>query len=479
MISSWQEIKSLAPLKKIGLFANALILLSLLVHSVYRDIILEKQFPTDLRNRVVGARLQKDGMLPYHYHWRPADGLRFYNPDEDAWLTNSRTTADRNTTDSDINKITATPFFHELLFPICDLPQRSISRIWLWTQYLMLAAMIGMTCSLTGNRSRQWLILNIGILFTTTEAWKYSIGAGQLYFFESYLVCCILVALLKNRKYTMILAGIFAVVLVLTRPFAIVLFIPFLFYFKRYLSFLVTSFAGLATYLLFAIFSPGENALYKDYFSAMKAQVRMHQAATGTLPVHAAPVEYFTKVEGFDLDEVNRIYREHPIQVYTENGNVFVLYYKIFHKKIPSETLYLTLIATLTLLTILFYFRKKHSPPNLSELLLFGFTLYMIVELFSPVYRRQYNTVQWFPLVLLALLLLPERKNILFALFMAGLGLNIFNFSWLSMRHTLGEYIWLIALLLLIFFPQKKSAQMNVPDIKDGSSKGNYEITNG
>jgi hypothetical protein len=38
--------------------------------SVYRDTELEKQYPVDLRNRVVGSRLQMDGMSPYFYHWR-------------------------------------------------------------------------------------------------------------------------------------------------------------------------------------------------------------------------------------------------------------------------------------------------------------------------------------------------------------------------------------------------------------------------
>lgn len=32
----------------------------ILFHSINRDIDLEKQYPADLRNRVVGARLQKE-----------------------------------------------------------------------------------------------------------------------------------------------------------------------------------------------------------------------------------------------------------------------------------------------------------------------------------------------------------------------------------------------------------------------------------
>ena len=438
---------------------NGLVLLAILAHSIYRDIQLERQFPTDLRNRVVGARLQKDGLLPYHYHWQPSDGVRYYNPDEDAWLPDGRIPNDIRSRNADINKITASPFFHELLSPICDLPQRTLSRIWFWSQYLMLFAMICMIIRLSGKKEKQWIVLNMGILFTTTEAWKSSISTGQLYFFLSFLMCCILTGLVNHKKLGMILAGICAAALVLTRPFSIVFFLPLVFYFKDYLVFLGTSAGIVVTYLLYIIINPAENALYRDYLNAMQMQVQLHQAATGTLPIHAAPVSSYTKIEGFDLQEVTRLTTKDPIPVYSENGNVFVLYYKIFHKKIPLFLLYTILSLTLVSLSLLFLVRNRKQPVRNLEILLFGFTLFMIVELFSPVFRRQYNTVLWFPLVLAAFLLLPEKKNVVFFILLAGLALNILNFNWLPLRHTLGEYLWLTGLLWLILLPPPRRDQ--------------------
>ena len=87
---------------------------------IWRDIQIEKQYTGDLRNRIVGARLQKDGKPPYFYKWRPQDGLRYYDP-----IKLDTTYA---------NAITASPFFHHLLFPIADLQQREISQIWLAVQ---------------------------------------------------------------------------------------------------------------------------------------------------------------------------------------------------------------------------------------------------------------------------------------------------------------------------------------------------------
>ena len=68
---------------------------------IHRDTQIEKQYPGDLPSRVVGCRLQTDGMSPYFYHWRTADALRCCN-----W---------NNTAEGmQFSNITATPFY---LFP--------------------------------------------------------------------------------------------------------------------------------------------------------------------------------------------------------------------------------------------------------------------------------------------------------------------------------------------------------------------------
>ncbi len=221
--------------KKI-LLLNCIILAIILAHSVYRDIQLENQYPGDLRNRVVGARLQKDGRLPYRYHWQPTDGIRYYNQEEDRWISPDGLRQSKIPQDSDVNKITASPFFHELLYPVCDLPQRTLSRLWFWGQYFLMACMISMIAGLTKDRATKWLLINIGALFTITEAWKALISAGQIYLIEAFLICCTLTCLIKYKKTGMILGGLCAVIFILTRPIGIVLFIPFLFYYKKIFS---------------------------------------------------------------------------------------------------------------------------------------------------------------------------------------------------------------------------------------------------
>lgn len=408
-------------------------------HSVYRDIQLEKEYPGDLRNRVVGARLQKDGKLPYHYYQYPGDGMRYYDMENHI------------RTSSSPSNITASPFFHELLFPICDLPQRTISIIWLWLQYIFLIAITGMICSFTSFRGNKWLLVNFAVLFTATEAWIEVISSGQLYFAEAFLMTCTLFFLTRNKKTGKVIAGILAAMFVLTRPIAIVMFIPFLFYYKEYLVFLLTAFCALALYGLFVLTNPYEKALYEDYVSGMKMHVQNHQSLAGRpRPILQYDDMHNLNLEGFDFNEVLKERSEHPHKDFPEDGNIFVLYMLVTHHKMPIAILNMLSVLTIGILSILFFYRNKKIPVKTEQILVFGFTLYMVVELFNPVHRHQYNSVQWFPLVMASLIPVRTWKDPVFLLMTLGLLLNLCNFSWLPMRHTLGEFYWLTALLLSV-----------------------------
>jgi hypothetical protein len=424
---------------------NGILLAVLLVHSIYRDLILDNLYPADLRNRVVGARLEKDGKLPYTYQWQPADGMRYYDMEG------------QNQKPSGVNYITASPFFHKLLYPVCDLPQRTISKIWLWLQYLFLTLMIVMTCSLTQDKIIRWIIINVGILFTATEAWKLLIANGQNYLFVAFLICCIITGLVKNKLPGIILAAVFAAVLILTRPIAIVVFIPLLFYYKKYLLYLGVSFTLLGLYIIFVLTSSKEKALYKNYFYALHVHVKDHQEDDlENQPAITPKTLYYNGVVGFYFDEIHRLSIEHPIKIYSENGNIFVLYHKLTRANMSLSLSNGLAILSILILTISFVIFHRSFPPKSLQIILFGFTLYMIVDFFVPIYRHQYYTIQWLPLILVSFLLLPDWKNIVFVLLITGLLLNICNFSWLPMRHTLGEFCWLAGLILLVFSSRLK-----------------------
>src|SRR3954454_15695125 len=147
---------------KPGWIAFTVIIIVVFGWSVYRDIQIEQQYTADLRNRIVGARLEKDHASPYFYNWQQGDTIRYYDPSNIGQPSNYLR----------VSNITATPFFHRLLAPLANLPQRTISRIWLLMEYCMLALCIGIALALAGNRSQKAMVLAAAALFLLTEAWK-------------------------------------------------------------------------------------------------------------------------------------------------------------------------------------------------------------------------------------------------------------------------------------------------------------------
>lgn len=428
-------------LKPIGyrLVLSIILLLGILTHSVIRDVRLEQQYAGDLRNRVVGARLQKDGRLPYFYLWQAKDGIRYYDP----FNTNRKKDSP--------SPITASPFFHQLLYPLCDLDQRTVSKCWFVIQWFLLFAMTWIACRMTQSDFIRWLMIYAAVLFTTTEAWKSNIANGQIYFFYAFLMLCIISGLMSNKKFRIIVSGFIMAAWILNRPIGMVVLLPMILLFKQQRVFLISAMSFLLLYGLFVLVSPFEKSLWRNYLDGMRSQVKFHQSIDpkAKLPPQIVPAD--RKMEGIDFDEVDRNMAEHPIKVYSENGNFFVIYHQLTHHQISVTALNcLLLLSVLSLLISFFYIHTK-DKRNLLQVLIFGFTLYMIVELFSPIYRHQYNTVQWFPLILSALLIPAGRKNPVLFLLALGLLLNIINTGWIPMRHTMGEYVWLLALLYFSF----------------------------
>src|ERR1700712_2715995 len=135
--------------------------------SFYRDLQADKHNPADLRNRIVGARLIKDGKSPYFYKWKATDGIRYYDPVAFDTLT--------------FSNMTATPFFHHLLAPLAELPQRQISRCWLILHYVMLLIAAVLFFKTAPGTVRKYLVIVAAAFFLLTQGWQMSIQNGQNY----------------------------------------------------------------------------------------------------------------------------------------------------------------------------------------------------------------------------------------------------------------------------------------------------------
>ncbi len=140
----------------------------LIANNLLRDLQLQQRQLGDLRNRMVGARLQKDCFLPYFYKWKQGDGIRYYDiQNQDNHIASASTSS---------------PFFHTLLYPIADLPHSLVSKLWVYLLYslLLIAAFLAILLS---KQSMMPLVCLITVRFTHTETWLDTITTKQSYLF--------------------------------------------------------------------------------------------------------------------------------------------------------------------------------------------------------------------------------------------------------------------------------------------------------
>jgi len=421
--------------------------LAVLIFSVLRDIHYDKEFPGDLRNRIVGARMIEDGRSPYFYKWHKGDGLRYYDPTNFDSLSPSA--------------CTSSPFVHHLLRPLADQPQAKISQYWLLLEYLLLTAMTLFAFYRTATTGQKWAVLAISLLFLLTNAWKCQVAHGQTYLLMPALAMLLFACLHRREDIGWaLLAGLAAACMVLIRPYAVFFFLPLLMHIRTFprrwlLAFLVPGLL-LAGWIMA---SPWEYSLWQDYSRMLQEHLKIAQDLPHDIQYNE-PDPHYPRWEGVDMAIADDAMAHTWSKVYSENGNIFVVCRLLLHRKLPVAALALLSLGAILVLTALYYYRNyihRTGPASsvLTRTVIFGFCLYMIADLFSPIYRHQYYTVQWiFPLLLAGSVWSPHRRT-WYIVIAAGLLLGIVHLPFLKMANTIGEYMILLALLAIsVLFPE-------------------------
>jgi hypothetical protein len=431
-------------------YSIVLIVVSILALAfcIKRDLIFAKDYAGDLRNRVVGARLIKDGISPYYYKWETKDGIRYY---DQAAFFNAK-----------VSNITATPFFHELLIPIADYPQVVIQKIWLAIEYILFIVILAIALSFCPDLEHKAMVFAVGMLLLFTEAWKIHLSNQQIYLFIPFFAALFLFFFAKHKSwYSYVLAGLFAVSFILIRPNVAIFFLPFIILLPR---------ISLKRVLLISIpfiiagcwilFDNTELQYWKDFYVMIGEHVNAHQG----LPVQLreiTPSPNYNEFEGINIAENDKYEQKHSIISPSESGNFSILFYKLCNYKIPYKIVSGFSLLIIIALFYFFYRRNKNIPLSHNSIILltiFGFSLYMLSDLFSPVTRHQYYTVQWFIPLLLAFALYRPAFKWYYIFLAIGIILNVGNHPILKMQYTIGEYLILITLLLFSFSYTKKLA---------------------
>lgn len=335
---------------------------------------------------------------------------------------------------------TSTPFLHRLLMPLADWPFATIMRVWMAVLYLLYFAMAGYALMLARAPSARVAVLVVALLFLLTNAWELHTKYGQTYLLIPALA--MLVFALRRRP---VLAGLAAAMLVMVRPNAALFLVPLLLVRDLKWAFWAPAVVALGWVLL----SPRERGLWGDYETMLGEQVKIHQdLSPATRPAVTDPGYRYW--EGLDMDSVRARIARDPVHIYSENGNVFVLYRELVGRRMSVALLGVSGVVVIgVVLWVLVLVRRRYGELEPAQVVIVGFCLYMISDLFSPIYRHAYYTVQWIMPLLIAASLYRARVRGVYVLLLACLLLNIVHLPFVRMGNTIGEYGFLGCLLAI------------------------------
>ncbi|HEV2482197.1 MAG TPA: glycosyltransferase 87 family protein [Puia sp.] len=426
--------------------------LVLLLLALFRDIRrVGAHHQVDLRNRVVGARLIADKRLPYFYRWKPGEPVRYYDPQnadaaDHVWDT--------------MSTITATPLFLHLMEPLAELQQSHIDWVWLGFEYASWATLLVFLLLLAPTPRSKLAVTAVAIAFLFSSCWMHHIEVGQLYITIPLLAIlgyCLLRA--KPTVWTGLATGLVVVVMAGIRPNVLLFFLPFLLVARRFsIPFRISMVAAVIVVVGCMAASPFERQLWTQYRVAVSKHIRSHLAGNPFLFSHAArdlPV----------WEGVDQFHNQPPSALSTrESSNFFLVYHKLFSRFMSLGLLTFFAAASITLLCVYFgwkNYRRRDIP--MAQLALFGYCLYMITDMLSPVFRWPYYSVQWLFPVLLVLTGYPSRRRLYYALLFTGLGLLVINFGFTAYQHAAGDYLLLVTLLLLALLPGDSDMRNPLP----------------
>jgi hypothetical protein len=425
------------------------------VWCIYRDIHLEKIYTGDLRNRIVGSRMQMDGKSPYFYHYQDDQNIRYYD-----W--NNGTVSYR------ISNVTATPFLHQLLSPIANFSQYTISKIWFAVEYLTLLLMTLMAAKLAKTRRQKTFVFLMAVVYLHSNAWTNHMSVGQMYILIPAQALLLYYLLnLPQKNIHALLAGVVAAAVVLTRPTTIVFLLTLLLlvgqYRKQYLIYLAASFI----ITLALAFGTGKSMFYwQEYRQAMTEQLNAHRGVNPN-PEYRDSLPDLQYVEGWSKPEMHKAEEFRWYRHNDANGNVFVFLDNVF--KIKTPVWVLGVLCLLFMLTLVLLFFKYTSLPwtrfaqpvqgvaaDLFPVSLLGFILYMSTDLFSPIYRFHYNAIQWiFPLLIVAGRWSPGSGKLPTAIALLGLILHSVPWVGFPMQQCVGEYLIMLSLIIYLLTYKK------------------------
>jgi len=400
----------------------------------------------DMRGRVVGARLVRDGKLPYYYTWRPGDPLKYF--------FNQMVDTSTGPRPAQVSALTASPAFLQMIGPIAFQPEYVID----WGSFILFHAFFLISILLAmrycAPDSRCYVLLAM-LPIILTDGWLGNFVTVQYYMLFGFLFLLIALLLLRKKE---IVAGLLFALLILLRPNALVFAFPLVIFGFRYLRFLSTAAVGVALYALFVLASPFQKSVWKEYFAALKEHQAIHMSETFKEPEHRVPGLRFLPrpFEGVDYHGLDSIQANHPIYVHPEASGFKSAYNSVTGHKPPVALLLglLCLSAGAVWLRLWMKYRNRDADEEaVYRVILAGLLFYFLSSFFSSITAASYQFPQWWAVAALFGIFYHRIPKGAYILFLLGIALNLYLLSGFRGKHFLSEILLLAATSWAIIAP--------------------------
>lgn len=377
---------------------------------------------TDLRNRIVGARLMRMGYSPYFYKWHPADGERLLDPNDiPTRLANGNT---------------VTPAVFLMNYPFTNLNYPSIRLAWTTVQLLMIFGLVWMMKKRYRGNTPLFAAAVVILGLLANNYWFLNVEKGQIHVFYVFFFALMYFIYTANWRHAEFISGLIGGLFLFFRPFAGIIFLGFLLHGK--INWLKGWLTGVLAGLF--IFVMPNVPVWKDYFRAMEEYGNeclgkghhIPNTVAASFPSEIEGTRNLGRFQAFNITNLPAIYG-----VVKRFG---IEYTPIFS--------YLTCGIIFLLLSFLFFKQKENSSPI--HLFLFAFLAYMVAELFMLAWRNPYAVISWiFPLFLI-LQRIQQRVTLLAMFLIALLFLHNYPF-YFRFQVAIAELILLFLVAYLSF----------------------------
>jgi hypothetical protein len=385
----------------------------------------EKYGGCDLRARTIASRLLTSSQSPYFYKWKDSDGSYFLDPNQYSNRTVCGTSV--------------TPAVLYVVYPLSVLPYLDVRRIWTILLYILLGGTLFLVICSHPEKPLFYPSVIIVLGLICSNNWLFNIERGQIYTLFAFIFALSYYVFHAKFRYAQLISGFVIGILILLRPLAAIFGLAFLGKSKR--QWLIGNLMGFVTgCLLFVAPNPG---LWRDYAKAMKAYSNLSIIDKNTVG----------KLEGpekpFDIEGMNnlRSYKDF------ETGGLYPLYIYFSYWGLNLSLTYSLLLYAVMIGGLLFLFYRisqKGADPDI--LFLFGFLLYILLELFIVAPRPGYSLIQWiFPLYVIAIKF-QKHRTIVSLMIISFFLYHAFPFLfWYPYQFHLAELFFIFVLLYSIF----------------------------